>query len=104
MRHPSTLSYVIPSVIPSTAKNVLVFATMYTGSANRVSQSIKIFTQGRSKRYEKYLFSFSYPQGAINTNSDNIWFPMPVNRRIYMTLTDDAGNNCGANLYVVGYN
>ena len=104
MRHPNTFSYAIPSVIPSKAKNVLVYATMYTGHANRVSQNIKVFTQNGGKRYEKYLYSFSYPQSAINTNSDNMWFPMPVNRRIYMTVTHDAGTNSRAELYVVGYN
>ena len=105
MQYPGTLSYVIPSVIPSTAKNVLVHATMLTGTANTVSQNIKIFTQdGSDRHYEKYLFSFSYPQNAINTNSDNMWFPMPVNRRIYMTVTHDSGPNCGAYLFAIGYN
>ena len=105
MRHPGTLSYVIPSVIPSIAKNVLVYATMYTGHANHVSQSIKVFTQdGSDKRYEKYLYSFSYSQNAINTNSGNMWFPMPTNRRIYMTVTHDAGANSAAHLNAVGYN
>ena len=104
MRHPATFSYVIPSVIPSTAKNVLVYVTMYTRYASTVSQSIKIFTQDRSdRRYEKYLYSFSHPQPGINTNSGNMWFPMPVNRRIYMTVTRDAGTHCSANLYAVGY-
>ena len=105
MRHPNTFSYVIPSVIPSTAKNVLVYATMYTGYAISVPQSIKIYTQdGSNKHYEKYIYSRSYPQSAVNTNSENMWFPMPTNRRVYMTVTHDAGSNCGANLYVVGYN
>ena len=106
MRHPSTFSYVIPSVIPSTAKNVLVYATIHCGHAlPNVQQHIKIFTQdGSNMRYEKYLYMLTWNQGAINTNSENMWFPMPINRRIYMTVYKDAGTYCGAGLYAVGYN
>ena len=106
MRHPGTLSSnTMPSVIPSTAKNVLVYVTIKSGLASCSSQSIKIFTQDVSdKHYEKYLYSFSYPQNAVNSNSNNMWFPMPASRRIYMTVTDDVGTYCASNLYVVGYN
>ena len=105
LRHPNTFSYVIPSVIPSTAKNVLVYATLHSGGASSAKQHIKVFTQdGSGMHYEKYLYSYSYPQNAVNTNSDNMWFPMPANRRIYMTVTRDAGTHCYASLYVVGYN
>ena len=105
MRHPNTFSYVIPSVIPSTAKNVLIYAAIFTGIASHVSQHIKVFTQdGSDKHYEKYLYAFSTTQHAINTNSENMWFPMPANRRIYMTVTNDCGHSCNAILYAVGYN
>ena len=106
MQHPGTLSYVIPSVIPSTAKNVLVYAILKCGGANNgPTHDVKIFTQdGSSTRYEKYLFMESWRQSAINTNSDNLWFPMPANRRIYMTISSNNGNNCFARLNAVGYN
>ena len=105
LRHPNTFSYVIPSVIPSTAKNVLVYAAIHCGHAiPSVSQHIKIFTQdGSNMRYEKYLYMLTWNQSALNTNSENMWFPMPTNRRIYMTVYKDAGSNCGAHLYAVGY-
>ena len=107
LRSPSTMSYVIPNVIPTTAKNVLIYVTAHTGYANNGPlQHIKISTDrnGSDKHYEKYLYLHSYPQDAINTISDNMWFPMPANRRIYMTVTSDAGSNCLAQLYVIGYN
>ncbi len=37
-------------------------------------------------------------ENAVNTNSDNMWFPMPINRRIYMTVDRDIGTNCRSNL------
>ena len=106
LRHPNTFSYVIPSVIPSTAKNVLVYAAMHCGTANRdVGEHIKIFTQdGSNMHYEKYLYVYTWNQSAINTNSDNMWFPMPINRRIYITVDKDAGPSCAAGVYAVGYN
>ncbi len=82
LQHPNTFSFVIPSVIPSTAKNVLIYALMHCGQANRGTElHLKVFTQdGSNKRFEKYLYMFSWNQNAINTNSDNMWFPMPINR------------------------
>ncbi len=106
LRHPNTFSFVIPNVIPSTAKNVLIYAVMSCGHANVANTlHLKIFTQdGSSKRFEKYLYMLTLNQNAYNTNSDNMWFPMPINRRIYMTVDRDIGTNCGAYLYAIGYN
>ncbi len=106
LQHPNTFSFVIPNVIPSTAKNVLIYATMYSGTANRgISIHLKVFTQdGSNKHFEQYLFIRSFNQDAVNTNSDNMWFPMPANRRIYMTVDRDLGSNCRASLYAIGYN
>ncbi len=106
LRHPNTFSFVIPNVIPSTAKNVLIYTVMFCGEANVANTlHLKVFTQdGSNKRFEKYLYMLTYSQVAYNTNSDNMWFPMPINRRIYMTVDRDVGTNCGAYLYAIGYN
>ncbi len=106
LRHPNTLSFVIPNVIPSTAKNVLIYTVMHCGHANVANTlHLKVFTQdGSSKRFEKYLYMLTWSQLAYNTNSDNMWFPMPINRRIYMKVDRDVGANCEAHLYAIGYN
>ena len=105
LRTPATFQYIIPSIIPSTAKNVLVYVAMSCGHANRgVSQHVKVFTKDESEKvYEKYLFMLHYPQYAHNTNSDNMWFPVTTDRKIYMTVFKDAGTNCGAYTHVIGY-
>ncbi len=86
--------------------NVLIYAIMHCGFANVFTTlHLKVFTQdGSSKRFEKYLYMLTWNQIAINTNSDNMWFPMPINRRIYMTVDRDVGTNCAAHLYAIGYN
>ena len=54
-------------------------------------------------RYEKYLMVYSWSQDAISTNSDNMWFPMPPNRRVYLTVPTAHGANAGARLFAIGY-
>lgn len=107
LRYPGTTSFPIPDEIPSTASNVLVYATVGCGYANRDSiNHIKIYTQGESNQvhYEKYLFMHTWSQQAFNSNSENMWFPMPIDRRVFITVTKDAGPNCELDLYAVGYN
>ena len=95
LKHAATLSFTIPSVVPSSAKEILIHAGFSTGTSNNGPlQYIKIFTQIGTTKYEKYLMMLSYPQNAHNTNSDNMWFPMPPNRRVYLTLQTAVGNNC----------
>ncbi len=79
---------------------------MHCGTAHGfITLHLKVFTQeGSNKRFEKYLYMLTFHQLAYNTNSDNMWFPMPSNRRIYMTVNKDVGANCGAQLYAIGYN
>ncbi len=99
-----TFSYEISDMIPSSAREVLIHATLNSGNSNNEpTQDIKIFTQIGENRYEQYIFSHSYPQMELNTNSDNMWFPMPPNRRVYLTVTTAFRSNAGAQIYVIGY-
>jgi hypothetical protein len=54
-------------------------------------------------RFEKFLYMHSYNQGAWNTNSDNMWFPMPTDRLIHIEITVAIDSGCPALFYVVGY-
>ena len=104
LRHASTITFTIPSVIPSTAREVLIHAGVFSGGSNRGPyHDLKIFTQIGTHRYEKYLMIHSWDQAAINTNSDNMWFPMPTNRRVYLTVPAAHGNNAGVRLFTIGY-
>ena len=104
LKHAATLSFTIPSVVPSNAREVLIHAGFRSGHNNNGPlQLIKVFTQIGTTKYEKYLMMYSYPQEAYNTNSDNMWFPMPPNRRVYLTLQIVVGKNGGIYLYAIGY-
>ena len=102
LQHAATVSFTIPKVIPNSAKEILVHAGVYTKNSYGGSNyyTIKVFTQIKSSRYEKYVLIYS---GGVNTNSDNMWFPMPPNRRVYITIPTPLGPNSGAKLYAIGY-
>ena len=105
LRHTGTLAYDIPSVIPSSAKEVLVLASVrvgYTGPSGR-SHYIKIYTQQGSQQYEKYIYIESYPQEAVNTNSDNLWFPMTTGRQVFVELSYAHSKYLYFHLHAIGY-
>ncbi len=104
-RHSGTLSYEIPAVIPSDAKEVLVYANFQhgtSGPSDRISH-FKIFTEDGVHDYAKYITLHAYGQNAWNTNSDNLWFPMPSNRRVNLNVPNVLNGNIYGTLYVIGY-
>ena len=104
LRHAGTLAYIIPSVIPSSANEVLVLANIRCGNSSPgPHQYIKIYTQQETRHYEQYILMESWTQNAINTNSDNMWFPMPTNRRVYIEVPTAHGIDCLAKLEAIGY-
>ena len=104
LQEASTFSFTIPDIVPSTAKEVLVHAGVFSGHSNTGPyHDLKIYTQTGTNRYEKYLLIYSWNQQAYNTNSDNMWFPMPPNRLVYLTVPATHGDNAGVRLFVIGY-
>lgn len=104
LRHSGTLSYNIPNVIPSGAREVLIHVAVFTGISNPERlQDLKIFTQIETTRYEKYLYIVTYNTNAYNINSDNMWFPMPPNRRCYIYVPAAHIGYNGVTLYAIGY-
>ena len=104
LQHASTMTFTIPNIIPSSASEVLIFVGAHSGYSGRGPyHDLKVFTQIGTTRYEKYLTLFSWDQDAHNTNSENMWFPMPPNRRVYLTVPAAHGSNAGASLFAIGY-
>ena len=54
-------------------------------------------------RFEKFLYMHSYPQYAWNTNSDNMWLPMPADRLLHVEVTITFSDNCLALFTTTGY-
>ena len=70
---------------------------------DRIYHSLKLYTQIGTNRYEKYLYVMSADQPAYSFNSDNMWFPMPPSRLVYLTVPAAHNNNVGFCLFVTGY-
>ena len=90
LQRATTIPYEIPAVIPSTAREMLILVAALQGQANNIGNQyfLKIYTLQGTNRYEQYLYLYTWPQYAINTNSDNMWFPMPSNRMIYLEVPE----------------
>jgi hypothetical protein len=102
-----TWSFAIPGVIPSTASEVLVYAVVKAGwNDETLGVDLKFFTQIGGIKYEKYLPLVAYRQEALNTNSDNMWFPMPPNRQVFLyspPAYETGGQGISADISVIGY-
>ena len=106
MQHTGTVAYDIPSVIPNSAKEVLVLATASAGVSgpNDRTHYVKIYTEQDQTQYEKYIFLTSYNQNAYHTtNSDNLWFPMTSGRQVFVKLTYTHTGYVRVFLHAIGY-
>ena len=108
LRTPGTHVYSIPTVIPATATNVLVYVTVDTWKASHTArQNLGIFVENKDDPrfpFKKEIYQYGYPQDAIVTNSENMWFPMPSDRKIYLQVHYDTGPNCFCRMFAMGYN
>ena len=105
LRHTGTLAYDIPYVVPSSATEVLMLATVQVGYSwprDRVHY-IKMYTQRNHRHFEKYIVVKSYNQNAWSTNSDNLWFPMTPSRQVFVKLSAAHASNIEFTLHVIGY-
>jgi hypothetical protein len=101
---PATFSYEIPDTVPDDAKEILVYARIWSGNNSpRRTTDFIIYTEEGDDKYRQYLYSETYSTHArYNTNSDNLWFPMPSNRRVFLVVPHTI-NEAGGSLYVIGY-
>ena len=106
LQHTGTVAYDIPSVIPNSAKEVLVLASASAGVSgpNDRTHYVKIYTEQDQTQYEKYIFLTSYNQNAYHTtNSDNLWFPMTSGRQVFVKLTYVHTGYVRVFLHAIGY-
>ena len=106
IRYSGTLSYNLPSEVPSTAKEVLLFVNFEHGySGPDRTTYFKIYTQEDDSHYEKYASLHTYSQSAWNTNSENMWLPVTSNRRVYVAKQGNTNltRNLHFYMYVIGY-
>ena len=100
----TTLTFTIPSVIPDTAQAVLLYATAQCGySTGDDGADLSYYVMVDGTQYEHFLHMFAYGQDAFNTNSDNMWFPMPPNRQLNVEIPQSYPRNCFTYVSAIGY-
>ena len=101
----NTQSFPIPSVIPDTATEVLLFIEIIAGTSQNDYCIIKIFTEeSDDRRFEKYISIKTWPQNSHTMSEDNMWFPFMANRRVYVKLSKSINaQHVYSNIYVIGY-
>ena len=104
LENATTYNFQIPDVIPLTARELLVYASVECGEATfRRIGDIILYVMHNGLRFEKRLYMHGYDQMAVNTNSDNMWFPMPADRLVHLEITVAIPGNCLALLSAIGY-
>ena len=105
MRSTSEQSFIIPvSSIPTTAKEVLVYIYAFMGSSSSRTSLMTIHTEkSHTRKFKKYLPIKTYHQSAWSSVSENMWFPLTSNRRIYVKLSSVTTGNVSGYINVIGY-
>ena len=100
-----TLAYDIPSVIPSSAEEVLVVIFVYVGSSGPPGHAhyVKIYTEQDQKQYEKYFLVIAHSQSTWDTYSDNLWFPMTSGRQIFLKSETAHTGLVNVEIHAIGY-
>ena len=104
-RHRTTHAFSIPAVIPTTAREVLVYAYVEDGASHPRDQvtHFKVFTEEVTTKYIKYISIHAYNGDSWAYNSDNMWFPLTSNRRVYLEVPQVNSGNVKGTIYVTGY-
>ncbi len=103
-RSTGTLSYEIPDIIPDDAIEVLVYAYFYAASSSGSQSHFKIYTEGDKRvEYAKYITVIPDNGYHWDTNTDNMWFPMPSSRRIFLNVPNALGSSIYGELHATGY-
>ena len=104
LRNRNTQSFLIPSIVPDTAKEILIYVYLKAGYSPSGFTHVKVFTEkSHERRFEKYIPIRTWPQDAHTKTADNMWFPMTQNRRVYVKVLNALSGNVEGHLYVIGY-
>jgi hypothetical protein len=98
--------YSVPMTVPTTAKEILVYAYIRTGSGNPDADiEVRIYTQsGRNTQYSFYLFAHGYNQAAWSYNSQSFWLPLTEYRAISAISSGSAmKGEAASQLSIIGY-
>lgn len=100
--------YMLPSNIPSQAKEVLVYAFVRKGAFGAspgVDHTYTFYTvEGRGNlKYAYKLFFYEYSNTGWSFNSDTFWLPVTSEKKLYVELDNTITGNKFSGLQILGY-
>lgn len=100
-----TLTYTIAETIPSTAREILVYAYVATNYVKGGERDFKIFVRIDEQRENAfYLHAFAFAQQAWAYNSENAWLPMPADRTLRVQADGETlFGNWNSSLRIIAY-
>ena len=93
-------------LVPNEAREVLFLVVMHSGNTSQFPSSthhISLYVEEAGMRYTKYLRFTSYKQDAWNSNTENMWLPMPSDRMVHVHVPIDLKSNIRCNIFLAGY-
>ena len=103
-----TINRDLPDTIPPTAKQILVYASMYIGSVPTLPNynTVTIHTRQTTpevKEFAHILGWEGYTQSAVPFNSSTFWLPVTSERKIHTRNSRATTTNQGSKLIILGY-
>ena len=105
LRLVGTLAYDIPSVIPNSAREVLVVIFVYIHISGPPGHAhyVKIYTEQDQEQYEKYFLMMAHGESSTDIYSDNLWFPMTSGRQIFVKSETAHTGLLTVEIHAIGY-
>lgn len=103
-----TRSFKIPDVVPDWAKDVFLYVSIFNGTTPKPitvdEEDIEVSVSVGGAEYRQYIYVRPYSQDSFNTNSENMWFPMPPTRMVQVKTTAAIPEvHTGLRICVIGY-
>ena len=104
MQDTNVQSFPLPSSVPITANDVLIFAFIEAGYTTNSGPNVRYFTQlSDSITFDMYLHIRGWPQDAHTVTSDNMWLPQTPERMLHVQVQGVLEGNEIALVYAIGY-
>jgi hypothetical protein len=102
---PQIYQYNLANIVPETATQVLLYATIYSGNTydSTILVDVSIFVYVDEKRLAQHLFIIAYRQDAYSSNTNNMWFPVPSNKMLYIQVPVGVPGWTGFWVDAIGY-
>lgn len=105
LNHPELYQFSIANIVPDTATQLLIYATVYSGNTYgpTVFTDVSVFVYIDGKRLSQHLYITGYHQEAYSSNTDNMWFPVPSDKLVYVQVPVGVPGFAGFTLDAIGY-